>query len=432
MPITPNSLLARLPAGGLFRRPGLPWRVSPEPLALPAALRRQLAGLGHVLACFQDASHELYLRSVDGTEAPWLAAMLEAGKPGWLVEAQRSRTQRWSMPRIIRPDLLWCAQGFALSELDSVPGGLGLTLFLSRAYADAGFDILGGSEGMAEGFRNAHPDGADIAVSVEAGDYRPEMEYLARELGPNYRCLPAEQLTAEHRRPLYRFFELFDYHAIPAARELITASARGELAMSPPPVEHLEEKAWLALLHMPGLQAYWKRRLRAAQLERLRALVPHGWLTDPTPLPPQAALPWLNLGSWDEVAALGQSARRLVLKLSGFDELAWGARGVHMGHDMPGDDWRKCVEQALADFPQRLWLMQEFRETCLVEHPYYREDGSVATMRGRVRLCPYYFRSGSTPGGKTQLGGCLATLVPEDKKKIHGMSEAILVPCLAG
>ena len=28
-----------------------------------------------------------------------------------------------------------------------------------------------------------------------------------------------------------------------------------------------------------------------------------------------------------------------------------------------------------------------------------------------------------------QLGGVLATIVPEDKKIIHGMKDAILVPC---
>ena len=48
-------------------------------------------------------------------------------------------------------------------------------------------------------------------------------------------------------------------------------------------------------------------------------------------------------------------------------------------------------------------------------------------MRGRVRLCPYYFVS----DGNTKLGGILATIVPADKKLIHGMRDAILVPCAA-
>jgi chemotaxis receptor (MCP) glutamine deamidase CheD len=31
--------------------------------------------------------------------------------------------------------------------------------------------------------------------------------------------------------------------------------------------------------------------------------------------------------------------------------------------------------------------------------------------------------------GETALGGCLAAIAPADKKKIHGMRDAILVPC---
>jgi hypothetical protein len=46
-------------------------------------------------------------------------------------------------------------------------------------------------------------------------------------------------------------------------------------------------------------------------------------------------------------------------------------------------------------------------------------------MDARVRLTPYYF----IVNGAARLAGILATLCPHDKKKIHGMSDAILVPC---
>jgi hypothetical protein len=45
-------------------------------------------------------------------------------------------------------------------------------------------------------------------------------------------------------------------------------------------------------------------------------------------------------------------------------------------------------------------------------------------MRGRVRLCPYYF----VEKGKANLSGALATIVPADKKLLHGMRDAILTP----
>jgi len=52
-------------------------------------------------------------------------------------------------------------------------------------------------------------------------------------------------------------------------------------------------------------------------------------------------------------------------------------------------------------------------------------------MAARVRLCPYYFVHGEGDGARTTLGGVLATACPADKKIIHGMSDAVLVPCSA-
>jgi hypothetical protein len=44
---------------------------------------------------------------------------------------------------------------------------------------------------------------------------------------------------------------------------------------------------------------------------------------------------------------------------------------------------------------------------------------------GRLRLCPYYF----VVGGQARLSGALATFCPPDKKIIHGMVDAALLPC---
>ena len=421
-----SDILAAVPKGGLFPRVGeLPWRVSPRPFLLSKAVVRRLESLGHVLAKFQDASHALYRRSAAGRVAPWLAPMLDAGKPEWLVQVQRSEALQ--PPRVIRPDvLLTPGDGLSIVELDSVPGGMGITLWLSRVYAQGGYAVLGGAEGMAEGMRAAHPEGALMAVSEESHDYRPEMQWFARQLGPSFAYTEAESLSSEHAGPLYRFWELFDTDNVPAARALCEAAAAGRAELSPPPLAHLEEKLWLALLHMPGLQQLWAQELRAAHLQQLQRMVPHGWVVDPTPLPPQAALPWLQLHSWDEVAALGRSARRLVLKISGFSPQAWGSRGVVIGHDVSSPQWQMALHHALAEADSHPWVMQEFHEAALVEQPYYEPDGRVSTLRGRVRLCPYYFR---TPQGGVALGGCLATITPADKKKIHGMADAILVPC---
>jgi hypothetical protein len=327
---------------------------------------------------------------------------------------------------VIRPDLILTDGGFALTELDSVPGGIGITAWLSRLYADAGYPVLGGRDGMIAGFSSVLPENGAILLSEESADYRREMEWLAAAAGGGRTVEAAETYRADGRA-LYRFFEWFDWQAIPEARHLAERAAAGELALTPPCKPHLEDKLWLALLWTPALKPVWEQALRGSHLARVREIVPPGWVVDPAPLPPQAALPVLGVNSWEEVANFSQKQRRLVLKISGFHETAWGSRGVHIGHDLSQAEWSERVHGAMADFESQPWILQEFREGRLVEHPVYQADGSVALMRGRVRLCPYFFTDDQ---GRTSLAGALATLAPADKKKIHGMRDAVLLPCV--
>lgn len=425
--LTRQELESSFPKAGLFRD-GVPWLLSPRPFELTRKQVKSLQSLGHVLARFYDACAHIYHASANGREHEWVARLLDTGKPGWLVEAQRSKAMRTAVPLVMRPDLILTGEGWVATELDSVPGGQGVTAFLAGLYARAGWPVLGGADGMAEGFKAAHPQGAHILVSDESADYRAEMEDFAARLGDNYTCGRAEDADpGSLPESVYRFFEWFDSANIPAAKALAKRAADGGLPLSPPPVPHLEEKLWLALFHTPGLQATWEKHLRGAHLEQLRRVIPRAWVADPAPMPPQAALPWLNVHSWDDVARFSQKERRLVLKISGFHELAWGSRGVFIGHDMPSEEWEAAVNRALLQYDLSPWMMQEFHTGSLVEHPYYDPlSGTLRQLEGRVRLCPYYYR---LPDGTVQLGGCLATIVPKEKKKIHGMQDGILVPC---
>ena len=106
------------------------------------------------------------------------------------------------VPRVIRPDILLTEAGFSITELDSVPGGIGLTGWLNQAYSRlAGTEnpsatphppsspqILGGAEGMLRGFESIFGDAKQthMVVSEEAKTYRPEMEWLAAQLGARF------------------------------------------------------------------------------------------------------------------------------------------------------------------------------------------------------------------------------------------------------
>jgi hypothetical protein len=249
---------------------------------------------------------------------------------------------------------------------------------------------------------------------------------LVGELGEGWKVESAEEYEA-CGRAVYRFFELFDWEALPYFRQLAEKSVSGELDVTPPFKAHLEEKLWLALFWSPALKRLWEQVLRGAYLRRLRRLIPFGWVLDPEPLPPHAALPRLNAHSWEEVADFSQKERQLVLKISGFHESAWGSKGVFVGHDMPRAEWRERLMFALEQSEEQPWVMQEYHEARRFEHPVYGEDGEVRMVEVRARLCPYFFTGRD---GQIRIGGCLATLVPADKKKIHGMSDGVLVPCV--
>ena len=162
--------------------------------------------------------------------------------------------------------------------------------------------------------------------------------------------------------------------------------------------------------------------MRGSHLRDCGKWCPFGWVLDPEPLPPHAALPRLDAHSWEEVANFSQKERQLVLKVSGFHETAWGSRGVFIGHDLPAPEWSERLNFALEQSSEQPWILQEFREGRRIEHPVFRDDGSVEMMQGRVRLCPYFF---TDDDGETTFGGCLATIVPADKKKIHGMTRGV-------
>jgi hypothetical protein len=150
---------------------------------------------------------------------------------------------------------------------------------------------------------------------------------------------------------------------------------------------------------------------------------------DPTPLPPHAAIPELNLTDWRQLAALSQRERELILKISGYSETAWGARGVHLGSDLSGEQWSVAVEQALRDFERSPHVLQRYHKPRLVEARWFNFDRQqLVPMPGRVRLCPYYFVAGEQDAARAKLGGVLATICPADKKIIHGMKDAILAP----
>ena len=424
-----QAIRAAVPPQGIFADKD--WLVSPDPFPISGQFAEDLEKLGHRLHLFLRACNQLYFQSVKGKQPRWIAQLLDRGKPPELVEL--SRHFREELPQVIRPDLVLTDDGFIIAELDSVPGGIGLTAWLNQTYARLGSEVLGGETGMFEGFRSIAPGGAEILVSEESATYRPEMHWLADQLNARFASGkwrvsdvdgPGSAGFLEPGRTVYRFLELFDLPNIGVASDLLGAAERREIRVTPPLKPFLEEKLWFALFWLRPLREFWRRELSERHFLRLQKAIPYTWLVDPAPLPPIAVLPRLEVHGWDEVAAFSQKERELILKISGFSELAWGSRGVHMASDLPQTEWRELLLKALASYEEHPYLLQRFHKGKLVNHTYATPDGALQTMQGRVRLCPYYF----VAEGQVKLQGALATICPADKKLLHGMRDAILTP----
>ena len=438
------------------------WQLSPEAWPVSPDQLAQLEAIGVACLEFHQALETLYLRSVAGKNllrnkpllAPWVADYLDRGKPAELIAHARDPKNRGAFPAVLRPDLLLTDDGFALTELDSVPGGIGLTGFLNRLYAPAG-GVLGENDAMVANFYAAlaalRPEIRNpfiaLVVSDEAATYRPEMQWLASQLqlqGKRVFCMRPEDIfplgaqlcfdadgNPEKIDVIYRFFELFDLANVKTAKFIFEAWSAGEVAITPPMRPFQEEKLSLALFHHHRLQDFWAEALSGRTLKLLRSLIPPSWVIDPAPLPPGAILDGPHAGGralsdWRELGGASQKERDLILKISGYHETAWGARSVLLGSDCSREEWQEGVEHAVELAPTNLHLLQTYKKPRRVGHRVYGRETPFAAREvdGRLRLCPYYF----IVGGQAKLSGALATFCPPDKKIIHGMQDAALLP----
>jgi len=437
------------------------WRLSPTAWPLSPAQAAELERIGEACLGFFKALELLYARSWQGKNllrnrellAPWVAGYLDRGKPQRLIDHQRHHVNKNKFPVVLRPDLLLTDDGFALTEIDAVPGGLGLTAFLNRLYDRDGAQVIGAKDLLLEEFyatlaalapQKTQPLIA-IVVSDEAATYLPEFTWIAarlREQGRRVHVLhPTEIMPLGHTLcapvdgdpeqidVLYRFFELFDLANVRTAEFILAAAEAGDVVVTPPMRMFQEEKLNLALLHHPILEDFWRENLPRGLWPVLKKLVPRSWVVDPVELPPNGVLdaPWVAgkpIRRWEQLAEASQKERNLILKVSGFHETAWGSRSVVLGSDVPRDEWLAALRRAEEMAPRTLHILQDYRKPVRLKHPVFDDAGQLREMEGRLRLCPFYF----IRADHARLGGALATFCPADKKIIHGMKDAAMLP----
>ena len=190
---TIEELKRALPSQGLFQ--GKSWRWSDRPVSLEAQDVSFLEGLGKKLSAFQRAADKLYRASVAGDAPKWVSEWLDLGKPEEVVRI--GREGRGSLPRVLRPDLIRTDGGWALTEIDAVPGGVGLTAWLQEVYGKLDPTILGGTSGMRALVEEVLGVSGEVVISKEAEDYRPEWEWLIGKVNaPIISFLPFSRIAS--------------------------------------------------------------------------------------------------------------------------------------------------------------------------------------------------------------------------------------------
>lgn len=439
------------------------WELSPSPLKLSPQIHQEINEIAPPCFEFLKAINKLYFTSKQNKSLlrnkelilDWIPNYFERGKSPSLLNHLNHPTNKHPLPHIIRPDLLLTKEGLMMTELEVIPGGIGLTSFLHRIYETKFTPLLGSSEKMLEGFyqelssltKTQNPT-ITILTNEESSMYTPEFEWLSNELRKRNKKVFTVNVNDifydEHNLKfkfnneiinidiIYRFFELFDLNNMKEkANIIINAIEEKAVTLTPPLNPIYEEKLTFALFHHYQLDDFWKENLSKKSHQILHQIIPKTWIIDPTPFGPNAILngPLIEnkpLKSWQDMKTLSQKNRNFVIKRSGYHNDAWGAKSVTLGTDSSQSEWAEALNQAINESEKAPFILQEFKKPITLTHPIYNQEGISQDLPGRVRLCPYYIKNKESP----ELCAILATICPADKKIIHGMSAATFVPCI--
>ncbi len=409
--------------GALFKRVGtVNWRVPPEPVTLPEGLLRELQEIGPLV--------DRFIQALDGHlgTSPFLQEIL--GFPACPEEAALWELGREEPLTFFRLDMTLAQEdSLKLFEIQVVMGGLGIAQALRSAYGPHPW--LPGTASPYEqamkarfiAWSRARGMGLDLGLPLMAAlgagnsPYRHEHLLLARHLDAlelvvaPLGCVCADPmgglLLPDGRRPilvhrLFRSPSLFR-SAPRRAAQILSAVSEGALCLANPWKDFLEDKRVLALVHHPQARKEMSGAISERDWHRLAALVPGTWLADKEKMADLMGLPLSQRGYY-------------LKKGRSFE-----GRQVVDGHQLSSRQWEAACLRAREEGD---WIVQES-----VHGPpwplEYLDFASqeIRTMKGYVRLSPFYFRA---EDGTPRLGEVLVT-AREEKSKVHGASDAILV-----
>ncbi len=403
----------------------LPFRLSPEPFRMPDELRNDLPVYGEAVAAYYRSCRSLI------TDLPrdhrW-KKYLGHHKPSYMTESLGGDSRNHAF---LRPDFILTDGAPAVTEIETSPFGLALSHFLTSAYGSAGTQTLTDASALPPAFlKNVLGEEYEgkrlaIAITEHTKAYQGQLKYFAEVLrshGVNAEVTFAEELQTSgdsvlHRGErvdgVYRGFYLHEALGDPQLETLLRSGSN----VFPPAHAMLEEKAMMGMLSDEELSPYFREHLGERTMQVLARIIPRTWVLDPNLPPPTNT----GLQQWTDLAAMNKTQRQFVLKTSGFSPESSWSRSVQFLGRLSHERCRETIEHAQSD-EANLYVIQEFRKGSDFKQPYFDfHEHCMKTMRGRVRLTPYY------DANDGRLLTAKATIC-ENTDFIHGMIDSVNVP----
>ena len=338
----------------------------------------------------------------------------------------------WS---VRRPDMHLCDKKFVASENDEMPGGFTDCFHIDRSYG-INFDA------WRETFDWLCSKGPLLFVVSHqwSKGYILSMQWMAEQMRamgyPAYcitstpedldRLIIGGNVRLDVDNPegpggtlirigtIWRQFPIFETRGKLA--ELFMASQHGYVRMVPE-FAHFGNKTWFAVFREK--QYYFREHLTSNQFQTLRMLIPPSAFIAPNE-PIDVGIAQIGLTSFQDLLDLSENERkRLVLKITGANDLAARSLGVFMGHAHKQSDWQAWLNERRSK--NEAFIVQQRFETS-VEHlaVYNTSTRQAEPFACRVLLRPWVV------GDKLVTSHTACT--PHWTTKVHGMVDMAVQP----
>jgi hypothetical protein len=372
----------------------LPFHLSPNPFRLSPELKDRIREYGVAIASYYGACSKLYQNLPK--DHRW-KKYLDHSKAEDLIVGHGGHPRHHIF---IRPDFILTDDEVFVTEIETSPFGLPLSLLLNSLYQESGAKpfspdteqvLLALTEemGLMPGKRLA------FVMTPQTEGYRGQFEYLAaqfKSVGIEAEVLYPEDLVLEKDmiknaagQQIHAIYKCFYPYQIGGAPILERLQHEHEEKCFPAFYPQMEEKALLGMIHAKEFE-HGLRDMLGNHYDILKRIIPRTYVVDANNVPDEL-VPGMN--SWTDIADLPTSRRQFVLKPSGFSPESSWSKGVMFLAKMSKNRCREAILKALNGHP--LYIIQEFRKGSKHSQQYFDfGSGSLKEMKGKVRLTPYY------------------------------------------